>query len=165
MYRCYLETIENHSWGRQYLNPRFFELLAERFRERLCFVIARQGDEVIAGTTNVVKGETFYGRYWGALKPARHLHFNVCYYAAIEYCIEAGIRRFEPGAGGDYKFLRGFDAEPTYSLHFLTEPRLSEAVSRFLDAERAQAARAIDGLRAQSSLKPTDADRRRPRGA
>ncbi len=165
MYRCYLTTIENHSWGRQYLNPRFFELLAERFRERLCFVIARQGDEVIAGTTNVVKGETFYGRYWGALKPARHLHFNVCYYAAIEYCIEAGIRRFEPGAGGDYKFLRGFDAEPTYSLHFLAEPRLSEAVSRFLDAERAQAARAIDGLRAQSSLKPTDADRRRPRGA
>lgn len=164
MYRCYLTTIESHTWGRQYLNPRFFELLAERFRERLCFVIARQGDEVIAGTTNVVKGGTFYGRYWGALKPARHLHFNVCYYAAIEYCIEAGIQRFEPGAGGDYKFLRGFDAEPTYSLHFLAEPRLSQAVARFLDAERAQAARAIDGLRAQSSLKPADTHRRRPRG-
>ncbi len=160
MYRCYVTGIENHTWGRQYLNRRFFELLAERFRERLCFVIARQGDDVIAGTTNVVKGSTFYGRYWGALKPLRHLHFNVCYYAAIEYCIEAGIQRFEPGAGGDYKFLRGFDAEPTYSLHYLAEPSLSEAVSRFLDAERAEAARAIDGLRAQSRLKPVDANRR-----
>ncbi len=160
MYRCYITGIENHTWGRQYLNRRFFELLAERFRERLCFVIARQGDDVIAGTTNVVKGSTFYGRYWGALKPLRHLHFNVCYYAAIEYCIQAGIQRFQPGAGGDYKFLRGFDAEPTYSLHYLAEPSLSEAVSRFLDAERAQAARAIDGLRAQSRLKPVDANRR-----
>ncbi len=162
MYRCYMATIENHYWGRQYLNSRFFELLAERFRNRLCFVIARQGGEVIAGTTNVVKGNTFYGRYWGALKPARYLHFNVCYYAAIEYCIEAGIQRFEPGAGGDYKFLRGFDAEPTYSLHFLADPRLAVAVSRFLDEERAQAGRVIDELRDQSSLKAANAARSRP---
>ncbi len=162
MYRCYMATIENHYWGRQYLNSRFFELLAERFRNRLCFVIARQGDEVIAGTTNVVKGNTFYGRYWGALKPARYLHFNVCYYAAIEYCIEAGIQRFEPGAGGDYKFLRGFDAEPTYSLHFLADPRLAVAVSRFLDEERAQAGRVIDELRDQSPLKAANAARSRP---
>ena len=155
MFRCYLATIDGRTWGRQYLNERFFEMLAQRFRHRLCFVVARRDGELIAGTTNVVKGDAFYGRYWGALRPARHLHFNVCYYAAIEHCIEAGIRRFEPGAGGDYKYLRGFDAQPTYSLHFLAEPRLADAVARFLDAERAEAARVIDELRAESPLKQT----------
>ena len=155
MFRCYLATIESHTWGRQYLNERFFEMLAQRFRHRLCFVVARRDGELIAGTTNVVKGDAFYGRYWGALRQARHLHFNVCYYAAIEHCIEAGIRRFEPGAGGDYKYLRGFDAQPTYSLHFLAEPRLAAAVARFLDAERAEAAHVIDDLRAESPLKQT----------
>jgi predicted N-acyltransferase len=155
MFRCYLATIESRTWGRQYLNARFFEALAQRFRHRLCFIVARRGGEVIAGTTNVVKGDAFYGRYWGALRPARHLHFNVCYYAAIEHCIEAGIQRFEPGAGGDYKYLRGFDAQPTYSLHFLAEPRLADAVARFLEAERSEAARVIDDLRAESPLKHT----------
>jgi len=97
-----------------------------------------------------------YGRYWGGLGPIRHLHFDVCYYAAIEHCIEAGLTRFEPGAGGDYKFLRGFDAQPTYSLHYLTDRRLARAVGRFLDSERAQAAHAIEALHRQSQLKNAD---------
>ncbi len=153
MFACYLETIENRYWGRQYLNLRFFELLRERFRHRLCAVVARRGDEVIACTTNVIKGDALYGRYWGALQNARHLHFNVCYYAAIEHCIAAGIERFEPGAGGDYKFLRGFDPQPTYSLHFLVEPRLAAAVAQFLERERAEAREVIDYLRERSVLK------------
>ena len=153
LYRCYLSTVENHTWGRRYLNRRFFQLLGRHFRSRLCFVVARREGEVIAGTANVVKGDTFYGRYWGALLPVRYLHFNVCYYKAIEYCIEAGLQRFEPGAGGDYKYLRGFDAQPTYSLHFLAEPRLARAVSSFLDAERAEAARVIGHLQEHSALK------------
>jgi predicted N-acyltransferase len=153
MFRCYLATIENRTWGRQYLDLRFFELLRDRFRHRLCVVVARKGDEVIAATTNVIKGDTLYGRYWGALQSARYLHFNVCYYAAIEYCIAAGIARFEPGAGGDYKFLRGFDPQPTYSLHFLAEPRLARAVAKFLEHERADAHAMIDQLRENSVLK------------
>ncbi len=161
MFACYLATIENRYWGRQYLNPRFFELLRDRFRHRLCLVIARKGSEVIAGTTNVIKGDTLYGRYWGALRNARYLHFNVCYYAAIEHCIAAGIERFEPGAGGDYKFLRGFDPQPTYSLHFLAEPRLAQAVAGFLKRERAEARDVIDHLRENSALKsaPDSANR------
>jgi len=154
MFACYLATIENRYWGRQYLNRRFFELLRDRFRHRLCLVVARKGGEVIAGTTNVIKGNALYGRYWGALQNARYLHFNVCYYAAIEHCIAAGIERFEPGAGGDYKFLRGFDPQPTYSLHFLAEPRLAGAVARFLELERAEARDVIDHLRENSVLKP-----------
>jgi len=156
MYRCYRANVDAHYYGRRYLNARFFELLRERFRGRLCFVVARRGAEIVAGTTNVLKGDALYGRYWGALAPVRHLHFDVCYYAAIEHCIEAGLARFEPGAGGDYKFLRGFDAQPTYSLHYLTDRRLARAVERFLESERAQAARAIDELQRQSQLKSDD---------
>jgi predicted N-acyltransferase len=153
MYQFYLSTIQNRFYGRQYLNRELFGLVAERFRHRLVFVVAFQGDEAIAGTFNVAKGDAMYGRYWGATRPLRHLHFNVCYYAAVAHCIEAGIQRFEPGAGGDYKQLRGFDAQPTWSGHFLADPRLSEAVGRFLDSEREQAEETIGWLREQSALK------------
>jgi predicted N-acyltransferase len=156
MFRCYLTTIESHYYGRQYLNLRFFELLGERFRHRLCFAVARRDGEIVAGTTNVVKGDTLYGRYWGALQPLRYLHFDTCYYAAIQHCIEAGLARFEPGAGGDYKFLRGFDAQPTFSLHHLTDARLAEAVARSLEWERARARLALDQLQRHSALKHPD---------
>jgi predicted N-acyltransferase len=156
MFDFYRSTVENHYYGRQYLNRAFFELLRERFKQRLCFVVAHRADEAIGGTLNVVKNDVLYGRYWGATLPVRHLHFNVCYYAAIEYCIAAGIRRFEPGAGGAYKYLRGFDARPTYSLHYLREPRLAQAISRFLEAERAEAHQVIDHLAERSVLKPRD---------
>ena len=164
MFRCYSSTIESRYWGRQYLNLDFFELLRERFKNRLCFVVARRDGAVIAGTTNVWKGDTLYGRYWGALQPTRHLHFNVCYYAAIEFCIDRGISRFEPGAGGDYKYLRGFDPQPTYSLHYLQDPRLAHAVSRFLEAEREEAEAVIQHLRERSVLKATPATTRQVRG-
>jgi predicted N-acyltransferase len=153
IFRLYRSTVEQHYWGRQYLNRTFFELLIERFRHRLCFVLARQRGELVAGTANVLKNGALYGRYWGALRSLRHLHFNVCYYAAIEWAIAHGISRFEPGAGGDYKYLRGFDARPTYSMHFLAEPQLAAAVARFLDQEREQAAALIEQLGASSPLK------------
>ena len=153
MFRFYLANVQGKSWGRQYLNRRFFELLKQRFRHRLCFVIARQGGLPVAGTLNVQKGKSLYGRYWGADAEIRYLHFNVCYYAAIEHCIREGIERFEPGAGGDYKQLRGFDAQPTASLHFISDPRLRDAVRRFLAAERKEAEQTIDWLRERSALK------------
>jgi predicted N-acyltransferase len=116
-------------------------------------VVARRGGEIVGGTANVVKGDALYGRYWGALAPVRDLHFDVCYYAAIEHCIEAGLARFEPGAGGDYKFLRGFDAHPTFSMHHLADARLARAVERFLEAERSDADAVIAQLNAQSARK------------
>src|SRR5262245_6054231 len=153
IFRLYRSTVEQHYWGRQYLNRAFFERLVERFRHRLCLVLARQRGELVAGTANILKNGALYGRYWGALRSLRHLHFNVCYYAAIEWAIAHGISRFEPGAGGDYKYLRGFDAQPTYSMHFLAEPRLAAAVARFLDQEREHAASVIEQLGAGSPLK------------
>jgi predicted N-acyltransferase len=153
MYEIYRTTIEKNPWGRLYLNQRFFELLAERFRARLCIVVARQAGEIIAGALNVQKGDALYGRYWGTFKELRHLHFNTCYYAGIEHCIEAGLDRFEPGAGGRYKHMRGFDATPTWSFHYLSDPRLSSAVARFLDEERAEANHAIDWFSLRTARK------------
>jgi hypothetical protein len=154
LFRCYRATVDSHLYGRRYLNQRFFELLRQGFRDRLCCLVARRAGEVVGATLNVQKGDALYGRYWGALRPLRHLHFNVCYYAAVEYCIERGLARFEPGAGGDYKYLRGFDPQPTFSLHYLEEPRLASAVARFLAAERREAERAIEALCERSPLKP-----------
>ena len=153
MFRFYSSTIDKKFYGRRYLNSSFFDLLRERFRERLCFITAELDGEPIAGTFNVQKGDTLYGRYWGSDMELRHLHFNVCYYGAIRHCTEAGLARFEPGAGGDYKRLRGFDPAPTWSLHYLAEPRLRAAVRRYLDEERDEIEQTIGWLSDRSALK------------
>jgi predicted N-acyltransferase len=154
MWRFYRATIDANPWGRLYLNPRTFELLRERFRERLCFVMALRDGAPVAGAFNVQKGDVLYGRYWGADAYVKHLHFAVCYYAGIEHCLQHGLARFEPGAGGSYKQVRGFDAQPTRSAHWLADPRLHEAVSHYLEGERAETREAIDWLRERSALKP-----------
>lgn len=153
MFALYKTHLDKLYWGRQYLQPRFFDLLGQRFKRNLCFVVARQRGELIAGTFNVQKSGVMYGRYWGAFREVRHLHFNVCYYAAIRHCIENGFARFEPGAGGDFKRLRGFDPQPTVSMHFFADERLGVAVSRFLEREREQMHKTIDYLHEESELK------------
>lgn len=156
MYRFYQTNVDRHYYGRRYLNPALFEKLRERFRERLCFVMALDGDEPIAGAWNVQKGDTLYGRYWGCTREVRYLHFAVCYYEAIRHCIDHGIARFEPGAGGDYKQLRGFDATATLSAHHLSDERLGAAVADFLQREREQYADVVRELRRNSALKPSN---------
>jgi predicted N-acyltransferase len=153
MYRLYKEHIDKLYWGRLYLNPEFFALAARRFRRNLCFVVAERDGQVIAGTFNVQKAGVFYGRYWGAFEEVPFLHFNVCYYAAIEHCIVHGLRRMEPGAGGDFKRLRGFDPRPTHSMHFFAQSNLRDAVARHLAHERERMGLIIDHLNEQSELK------------
>ena len=136
MFKIYLSTIEKLYWGRQYLTREFFNLLRDNFKRHLCFVAAYRGKELVAGTINLQKAGVFYGRYWGCFEDVRYLHFNVCYYAAIEHCIGAGIQRFEPGAGGEYKWLRGFNPALTRSMHFLAHSGLRKAVGNFLARER-----------------------------
>ena len=136
MFKIYLSTIEKLYWGRQYLTREFFNLMRDNFKRHLCFVCAWRGQELVAGTFNVEKAGVLYGRYWGAFEEVKYLHFNVCYYAAIEHCIGRGNIRFEPGAGGEYKWLRGFDPALTRSMHFLAHPGLSKAVGNFLAHER-----------------------------
>jgi len=153
MFRLYKHTVDKLYWGRQYLNGGLFRLLHQRWRARLCFVVARRGDTIVGGTVNVRKRDVLYGRYWGAFEELRYLHFNVCYYAAIEWCLREGITRFEPGAGGEFKHLRGFDARPTTSMHYLADPRLARAVEDYLVHERAAVAREITWMGEQSALK------------
>lgn len=155
-YEVYVAGIDKQwLYGRQYLNRRFFELLSEctEFsRNHIVIVSARdeRDNSLIAGTFNIVGGKdantglaTFYGRYWGSPReisgapPVRGLHFEACYYSAIEYAIEAGIGRIEPGAGGgESKSPRGFDATVTSSCHFFMEPELRRAIGVYIDSER-----------------------------
>ncbi len=153
MFRLYKSTIEKLYWGRQYLNQAFFELLRQRWKSRLCFFVARRKGKVIAGTFTVRKGDVLYGRYWGAFDELRYLHFNVCYYASIEYCLRQGITRFEPGAGGEFKHLRGFDARPTESMHYLADARLARAVRDYLAKERRAVTDEIEWFAERSALK------------
>lgn len=153
MFRLYKHTIDKLYWGRQYLNAALFDLLRRRWKHRLTFVVARRDGEVIAGTFNVEKGEVLYGRYWGAFEEVRFLHFNVCYYAAIEHAIASGIRRFEPGAGGEFKHLRGFDATPTDSMHFVLDRRFARAVAEYLERERLAVDHHIAAMDERSALR------------
>lgn len=147
MFEIYKSTIDKMVWGRQYLTPDFFKQLSQSdFIDHLCFLCARQkdtGDEfkaadIFAGTFNIVKNGVFYGRYWGCLPEydVKNLHFEVCYWSAIDYCIKNGVHRMEPGAGGgDYKWARGFDPALIHSVHYFCHPGLRRAVGTFLDYE------------------------------
>lgn len=158
MQRFYHATLDKKVYGRAYLNGAFFELVRQRFRRRLCFMVAMCGSEPVAGTFNVQKDGVLYGRYWGCDRELRHLHFNVAYYAAVEHCIRNGLERFEPGAGGEFKRSRGFDAQPTWSLHYIRDPRLERAIARFLEQERAEAREALEWYGEHSALKPRALD-------
>jgi predicted N-acyltransferase len=114
---------------------------------------------VIAGTFNVESADTFYGRYWGARRGVRYLHFEVCYYAGIEHCIARRLKRFEPGAGGEFKHLRGFEAVQTDSMHWLAHPRLAAAVGDYLGEERQVVAEEIEWHGTRTALRR---DRRGP---
>jgi uncharacterized protein len=152
MYALYRTTIDKLYWGRQYLTPKFFELMLP-FKRHLCLVCAFKGEKLVAGTFNLQKAGVMYGRYWGAFREHKFLHFNVCYYAAIEHCIRMGLQRFEPGAGGEYKWLRGFDPAFTRSMHFVAHAGLRKAVHSFLVRERRQVEKWIEVGRDHSQLK------------
>ncbi len=143
MYRFYLSTVDKFVWGRRYLNERFFELLAARFRDRLMWVVAFEGARPIAGAFNVQKGDRLYGRYWGATKELPFLHFNVCYYHGVRHCIERGLRAFEPGAGGEHKLARGFRPTEMHSVHYVHNARLRQVLSEFVAREREAVARFV----------------------
>jgi len=152
MFALYRTTIDKLYWGRQYLTPRFFDLIAA-FKRHLCLVCAFDRDRLIAGTFNVQKAGVMYGRYWGTFRELKFLHFNVCYYAAIEHCIRVGNHRFEPGAGGEYKWLRGFDPAFTRSMHFIVHAGLRKAIQSFLVRERRQVEKWIEVGHEHSQLK------------
>jgi len=145
MYKLYLTTVDKFAWGRRYLNRRFFQLVAERFRHRLAWAVARRDGRVIASAFNVKKGRHLYGRYWGTTVELPYLHFNVCYYHGIRECIAQNLLEFQPGAGGEHKRARGFLPTVCHSAHHLVDGRLRGVLAEFLERERAAVKRHADG--------------------
>ena len=133
-------------WGRPYLTRRFFSLLGERLADRVLLVFAMRKGAPIAGALNLIGEDTLYGRYWGTTAEVPHLHFEICYYQAIEAAIQRGLKRVEAGAQGEHKLSRGYRPVPTFSAHYLADPRLRAAVAEFLDHERRAVAHEIDLL-------------------
>jgi predicted N-acyltransferase len=144
-YRLYLGTT-NRKWGDAYLTRRFFSLIGERMPDNVVLFMARRGADYLAGAFNLLGRDTIYGRNWGANREYRFLHFECCYYQAIEFAINRGLKRVEAGAQGPHKLQRGYLPVPIYSAHWIPDPNFRRAVAAFLAREREMVAQKIDRL-------------------
>ena len=133
-------------WGRPYLNRLFFSLLGERMADRVLLLMARRGGRWIAGALNLIGGDCLYGRNWGCVEDVPFLHFELCYYQAIEWAIDHGLARVEAGAQGQHKIARGYLPTAVYSAHYIADPMLANAVARFLEEERREVQGEMDWL-------------------
>lgn len=134
-FRCYMDT-GSRKWGSPYLNRAFFSLLGERMGDHCVLFVAEESDGTpLAAALNLVGGEALYGRYWGRLADVPFLHFELCYYQAIELAIELGLPRVEAGAQGEHKLARGYVPVETHSAHWIAHSGLREAVARYLEVE------------------------------
>jgi len=133
-HQCYVATYRAHH-SSPYLTEAFFQGLGEGFADNVLMITARDGPRPIAASLLLHDGRRLYGRHWGALEQVPFLHFEACYYQAIEYAIEHGFEAIEGGAQGEHKMARGFAPVPTVSAHWLAEPAFSDAVERFLARE------------------------------
>ena len=124
-------------WGTPYLTRSFFSLLSETMADKVLLVLALREGRAIAGALNLIGGDALYGRYWGCSEDVPNLHFELCYYQAIDIAISRGLKRVEAGAQGGHKLARGYAPEPTWSAHHIPNPGFRRAVADFLAAERA----------------------------
>jgi len=134
-YKFYIDTAQR-KWGRPYLTRSFFERIHEHMRDQVLLVFAYQDELPIAGALNFIGGDTLYGRHWGASQHIPFLHFELCYYQAIEAGIEMGLSRVEAGAQGEHKLARGYEPTTTYSAHHFRHEGLHTAIEDFLARER-----------------------------
>jgi predicted N-acyltransferase len=137
----YMET-GSRKWGRPYLTRAFFSLIGERMPEDVLLVMAKRNGRWIAGAINFIGSDTLFGRNWGAIEHHPFLHFEVCYYQAIEFAIKRGLKVVEAGAQGEHKLARGYLPQTTYSAHYIADPDLRRAISDYLKRERAYVAEA-----------------------
>lgn len=135
-HRFYHATVDR-KWGEAYLTRDFFDRLGQMMAERVVLIMAYDGDRPVAGALNLIGDDALYGRNWGAVVDLPFLHFETCYYQAIDVAIERGLARVEAGAQGGHKLLRGYEPVTTRSAHWIADPRLARAVKGFLDQERA----------------------------
>jgi predicted N-acyltransferase len=144
MHRFYLGTFDR-KWGFPYLTGPFFREVFRTMKDRTLLVLARDGltGRPVAGALNFFKGEALFGRYWGAAEERRNLHFELCYYQAIEFAIERRLGLFEAGAQGEHKLARGFLPTLTYSAHEIRHPGMGRAIGRYIEDEKRYVAGAM----------------------
>ena len=144
-YRCYLDT-GARKWGRPYLTRAFFDQMQQTMRADICLVMASMDDTPVAAALNYIGSDALYGRNWGALVHKPFLHFELCYYQAIEAGLELGLPRVEAGAQGEHKLARGYEPVVTHSAHWLSHPGLMHGVEDYLIRERAAVEHEVDIL-------------------
>jgi predicted N-acyltransferase len=131
----YMDT-GSRKWGRPYLNRAFFSMVAERMSERILLVMAKRAGRYIAGAINFIGDAALYGRNWGCIEDHPFLHFEICYYQAIDFAVQRGLARVEAGAQGEHKLARGYRPVTTWSAHDLADPALKRAVAAYVEQER-----------------------------
>ena len=141
----YMDT-GSRKWGRPYLNRRFFSLIGERMADRILLVMAKRAGRPVAGAINFIGDRALYGRNWGCSEDHPFLHFEVCYYQAIDFAIARGLQRVEAGAQGEHKLARGYRPTLTSSAHHLADPSLKRAVAAYLSRERTYVQEAAEEL-------------------
>jgi uncharacterized protein len=134
-YKCYIDT-GNRKWGTPYLNRRFYHLLAERMSDKLVLILARDGEKYIAAALNFIGTDALYGRWWGRVEDRPFLHFELCYYQAIDEAIERGLSRVEAGAQGGHKLARGYVPVSIWQGNWIANAGLRSAIADFLVRER-----------------------------
>ncbi len=134
-YEFYMDT-GARKWGQPYLTREFFDIIGNTFADHTLLILAKRDDRYIAGALNFIGGDTLFGRNWGCIEDHRFLHFEVCYYQAIDFAISRGLKRVEAGAQGAHKLARGYLPTKTYSLHWIAEPGLRQAIADYLENER-----------------------------
>ena len=135
-YRCYMNTYRKRSGHDGYLNRDFFQRLRETMSEQIMLVVARFDDQIVACSFFLFDRHRLYGRYWGALRDISCLHFEACFYQGIEFCIERGLREFDPGTQGEHKLMRGFEPVKSGSYHWIADKRFRVAIADFLNKEK-----------------------------
>jgi len=138
-------------WGQPYLTRAFFSMLTERMADKVLLIMARRGEQWIAGALNLIGADCLYGRNWGCVEDVPFLHFELCYYQAIEHAIRLGLPRVEAGAQGQHKIARGYLPTPVYSAHWIADPALRKPVARFLEQERQQVEQEMEWLEEEYS--------------
>src|SRR5229473_1010751 len=141
----YMET-GSRKWGRPYLTRAFYSIVSAKMRDRILLVMAKRNGRWIAGAINFIGSHTLFGRHWGCVEHHPFLHFELCYYQAIQYAIEHKLARVEAGAQGEHKLSRGYLPITTYSAHYIDDPGLRRAIEDFLVRERAYVAAAGEEL-------------------
>jgi predicted N-acyltransferase len=144
-FRFYMST-SDRKWGQAYLNRAFFTEIGRTLAERVMLVMVERDGKPIAGALNLIGSEALFGRNWGCLGHFPFLHFEVCYYQAIEFAIERKLARVEAGAQGEHKLQRGYMPTATHSAHWIRDPSLRHAIDDYLVRERAHMGAQIDGL-------------------